>query len=291
MHLRSVSLEGGGERFAMRNSVLYDAEEGRMVRGFGDLIQIVVPSDVQCVGRYCFAACAALRSVVFGAVSGFRRIEEFAFAYMAVRRIRIPASAETMEDTALIGLRSIVVERGNKIFLFRNSILDDTRQRRLVRSYGATESVVVRRDVEVIGRYSFTGTQVLSRVSFESGSALRHIEELAFFKSCLREIRIPATVEVIGRLCFAQCRSLESFTIEDGSGLLRIEDAAFENSAIRWIEIPVTVVFIGKHSFPSRCEIVVPADIDGMPVWRDRYLEDPACVYLRDQPLRRAQSC
>jgi hypothetical protein len=153
------------------------------------------------------------------------------------------------------------------------------------------ENVVVRRDVEVIGRYSFIGTKTLCRVSFEDGSVLRQIEELAFFKSCLREIRIPATVEVIGKLSFAQCRALQSFAIEESSKLLRIEEAAFENSAIRRIEIPPTVVFIGEHSIPSKCEIVVPEDVDGMAAWRDSYLENPACVYLREEGLvRRARN-
>jgi hypothetical protein len=291
MHLQSVSLECGGGRFGLRDTVLYDARDSRMVRGFGDLARIVVASGVRCIGRYCFAACASLRSVVFAPVSGVRRIEEFAFAYTAVRRIRIPASVETIEGTALIGLRSLVVARGNTNFLFRKSILYDRAQRRLVRSYGAAESVVVSRDVEIIGRYSFIGTKTLTSVSFEEGSTLRQIEELAFFKSCLREIRIPATVEVIGRLCFAQCRSLESFAIEEGSRLLRIEGAAFENSAIPRIEIPPTVVFIGEHSIPSRCLIVVPECIDEMALWRDSYLENPASVYLRGEPPRRAQSC
>jgi hypothetical protein len=88
-------------------------------------------------------------------------------------------------------------------------------------------------------------------VTFESGSRLEQIKELAFYETGLKSIEIPLSVVILGNSSFHSCRSLESVTFERGSRLERIERFAFSWSRLKSIEIPSSVVVLGKESFYS----------------------------------------
>jgi hypothetical protein len=86
-------------------------------------------------------------------------------------------------------------------------------------------------------------------VTFEIGSALREIGEVAFWLSGLKSIVIPASVGVIDKEAFYCCSSLTSVTFKADSALREIGESAFAESGLTSIVIPASVGVIGKSAF------------------------------------------
>jgi hypothetical protein len=61
---------------------------------------------------------------------------------------------------------------------------------------------------------------------------LTQIEKLAFSRSGLIEIIVPASVEVLGEKCFYDCRSLSSVTFESEAKLREVGQDAFSGVPI-----------------------------------------------------------
>jgi hypothetical protein len=125
----------------------------------------------------------------------------------------------------------------------------------LVRCFVCEEDVIVDLEIETLGPGSFSGSEMLLSVEFESVSRLRRIETGAF-SECenLEFISVPPSVEVIGESCFAECEALLSVEFEPVSKLKRIEARAFLRcGSLPSICIPASVESIGDESF-SECD-------------------------------------
>jgi hypothetical protein len=96
-------------------------------------------------------------------------------------------------------------------------------------------------------------------VTFEPGSKLREIEDLAFLGcDCLKRFRIPASVEKIYGMSFGDC-GLETIEIESGNKCYQISDSFITDltgtQIIRYfgraseVEIPDNIEIIGTESF------------------------------------------
>jgi hypothetical protein len=49
------------------------------------LVEIIIPSSVEVLGRYCFAACKSLSSVTFESGSRLREVDRDAFGDVPIR--------------------------------------------------------------------------------------------------------------------------------------------------------------------------------------------------------------
>jgi hypothetical protein len=159
------------------------------------------------------------------------------------------------------------MEKGNESYLIKNDFLLNVDGTKLIRYLGFSESVVIPRNVEVIGSLSFAQSR-LSSISFECDSRLRLLESKAFHFCILRRIEIPRSVEVIGSDCFSLCNTLSSCShdrlsilFEEGSRLQRIEARAFASGLFGSIKIPRSVAFIDGSTFgiSSGMEISIEA--------------------------------
>jgi hypothetical protein len=75
----------------------------------------------------------------------------------------------------------------------------------------------------MIGDGCFQEHRILSSVSFESGSVLEGIGELAFWWGKLAgSVVIPRSVRALSWSCVAGCRSLSSVEFESGSRVSEI---------------------------------------------------------------------
>jgi hypothetical protein len=140
------------------------------------------------------------------------------------------------------------------------------------------KSIVIPSSVVVFGTESFRLCKSLDSVSFESGSRLERIEEMALCGSGLSSIVIPSSVVVLGTESFRECESLEYVIFESGSRLERIEEMAFCGSGLKSIEIPPGVTFIDHSALAgiSLSSISVSGD-NGNFRLRDGFLEAFDC--------------
>lgn len=130
------------------------------------------------------------------------------------------------------------------------------------------EVVTIPAGVEVIGEYSFSGSENLVRVVIPDG--VRKIEQYAFW-NCqnLKEVHLPGSLTEIARFAFWECGSLESIRLPQGVRVLG--NAAFrECDMLKDVKLPDKMDNIGSSAF-SNCisleNIVIP---DGIKTVRQR---------------------
>jgi hypothetical protein len=115
---------------------------------------------------------------------------------------------------------------------------------------GSSQSVVIPKDIEILGKSCFAGNlwAELELITFENESRLTRIEDSCFSNCSFKSICIPQNVEILGYSCFFESR-LESITFENESRLARIEDSCFSNCLLKSILIPQNVEILGKSCF------------------------------------------
>jgi hypothetical protein len=149
-----------------------------------------------------------------------------------------------------------VCRRNSRLIVRRELIFADLRVRpkqfRAEGTFGSgLQSVLIPRQLEVIGKSCFSGCKFLTTVRFESNSTLKVIEEAAFLESATRSICIPRSVQTIGRACFRDCSQLRFADFECNSCLRKLDDHTFEGTRLELICIPQRVEAIGKLCFAS----------------------------------------
>jgi hypothetical protein len=117
---------------------------------------------------------------------------------------------------------SLSIERGDCAFAVEGDFLLDISRTTLIGYLGSQSSIVIPRNVEIIGSKCFGKTQSVSSISFESNSQLRQIESLAFSSSSLRSIIIPRNVPFIDAAAFSNFDGF-SLSIESGNTTFAVE--------------------------------------------------------------------
>jgi hypothetical protein len=138
-------------------------------------------------------------------------------------------------------------------------------------SSSSLQSILIPRNVEIIGSQCFADCKSLSSITFESSSRLTRIESAAFYGSSLQSILIPSNVEILESKCFSTCKSLSSITFESDSHLTRIESEVFHESSLQSILIPSTILFIASDAVDIASQIRL-IDGNSCPEF-DRWLE------------------
>jgi hypothetical protein len=114
----------------------------------------------------------------------------------------------------------------------------------VIQYLGKLTEKIVARDIEILGKSSFDGSQIRS-LQFESYSKLTRIEALCFHSSPLKSICIPCSVEIVCESSFYGCTSLEFVNFESNSRLKRLEMKCFADSSIKSICISRSVSVLG----------------------------------------------
>jgi hypothetical protein len=85
------------------------------------------------------------------------------------------------------------------------------------------QSILIPRNVEILGLNCFSDCKSLSSITFESNSQLTRIEKGAFSSSSLQSILIPRNVQFIDGSTFLGV-TLSSISIESGNEIFVIEN-------------------------------------------------------------------
>jgi hypothetical protein len=163
-----------------------------------NITKVMIPADVCEIGEKCFHLCGSLCEVTFETGSKLQRIEKSAFSQTDLKKMTIPSSVEVIGESCF-------------------------------------HSCVSLSEVTFEGKFSHTVSD--SQVTFETGSKLQRIEELAFWQTGLKKMTIPSSVEVIGENCFRLCESLREVTFE--GSVHGLAESAFNSCLLQVVRIPL----------------------------------------------------
>lgn len=96
-----------------------------------------------------------------------------------------------------------------------------------------------------VGDHAFDSLADLAHVTLPG--TLERIGRLAFAKTGLSELVLPASVRSIGEKAFYFCRNLSSCALPEG--LEEIEPEAFASAGLEQVELPVTLARLGERAF------------------------------------------
>jgi hypothetical protein len=195
----SISIESGNKKFVIRDDLLIDIVDHKLIRNFSKSSSVIIPCDIEIIGSECFAWCRSLYSISFESNSRLRRIESAIFPFSSVQSIVIPRGVRFIDGGAFRGVTvsSISIENGNERFVIREGLLIDIVDHKLIRNFSKSSSVIIPCDIEILGSECFCWCQSLLSVSFEPDSRLTRIESHAFSYSSLQSIMIPRTAQFI----------------------------------------------------------------------------------------------
>ncbi len=224
-----------------------------------NVTEIKLPANLKIISYASFSECTNLKTIDLP--DTVTEIGAFAFKSTGLTSITIPASVETVDETAFIN----------------NTRLTDA-------TFPAGKGI------------SFEGCTSLVNVKINNNPT--KIDNFMFRKcSSLVSIELPDTVTEIGKYAFADCTSLKDFTIPDG--IKSIGEAAFYNSGITSLVVPESVETIDKLAFShmanltnatipagcgitfSGCKNLKTAKITGNPTVIDNYMFNE-CSQLTD---------
>jgi hypothetical protein len=210
--------------------------------------RIIIPSSVEEIGEYCFTGCGSLCEVIFETGSRLREIGDFAFDRTNVSEIEIPSKCETLSAYSLFGVKSVTISKENALLSVEEMMMCK-KDKKLIRYFGSESRVLIKRDIEVVGKFCFHQCRSVREVTFEEGSKLQRIEARAFYQSGLTRIAIPSNIEEIGDDCFYPCEQLSEIVFEEGSKLRGIAAGAFRSCGLMRIAIPSSVKCIESEAF------------------------------------------
>lgn len=185
-------------------------------RSVSALEEVKLPANLKIISNASFSGCTNLKTIDLP--DTVTEIGAFAFKSTGLTSITIPASVETVDDTA---------------FIDNTSLTDAT--------FPAGKGI------------SFEGCTSLVNVKINNNPT--KIDD-SMFRMCssLASIELPDTVTEIGKYAFADCTGLKDFTIPDG--IKSIGEAAFYNSGITSLVVPESVETIDKLAFSHMANLV-----------------------------------
>jgi hypothetical protein len=299
-----VTIDPTNQHFVVCCGFILSFDQKTLVRYLGNDDSLVVPQNIEEIGRDCFCGCESVSSVAFANDPQLRRIESKAFALCRIAEMTIPKTVESIgpqsfcsqtlssisfeSDSVLrhIGAEafsqssiiSIVIPRsveclGQKCFASCGPLKSVAFEPNSLleqiepEAFAGTrlETIVIPRSVRVVGSKCLRRCQSLRSASFESDSQLERIESSAFMScSSLTSIALPKSVEVVAVECFCRCRALSSVSFESRSQLRRIESKAFNETALCSVVLPSAIAFIAADAFEVSC-VISTVDIDACP--------------------------
>jgi len=259
---------------------------GKPVTGIGEgafansttLRTIVLPASVKSIGHNAFSYATFLTTIIIESGSQLTSIGDYAFyGASALTNLFIPASVTSIGENQVFillnSLTAIIVDPDNDYYSSENGVLFDKTKTVLIaypsgktdNEYnipaGVTEigkhafyscthltAVFIPASVQSIGDVAFEESRALSSVTFETGSQLTSIGNLAFSRCDLTAIVIPLGVTEIHYAAFNRNVHLVSVTIPPS--VTTIGDMAFFYcTSMSTIFIPNSVIYMGQLVF------------------------------------------
>lgn len=237
-------------------------------RGHEEIECVSLPDSIEHAGNHVFDGCTNLKSVRLSAAladvnptmflncpalvevtltSPVVRLEGNSFSGAPVRTVAFGPLVEALDakPLGLPHLERIRVDSENKRFVTDGRALVSKDRRRLYRLVVAGETYEVPEGCEVIDERAFDSLSELREVTLPN--TLTRIGRMAFAKTSLAKVRLPASLESIGSKAFFHCSKLEH--VEMPSGLRDIGPEAFAFTAVSRAELPCALERLGFRAF------------------------------------------
>jgi hypothetical protein len=148
-------------------------------------------------------------------------------------------------------IETLVIDESNPHYFMSHAFLVAFEGMRLIRCFGHSQNVIIRRNIETLGEFCFSACKSLVGIAFEPDSRVTIFGECAFSEcSALKSICIPAQVERISDSCFRRCSSLAEVIFEEGSKLTRIDRRAFVDCfSLRVFVVPARLSILESGIF------------------------------------------
>jgi hypothetical protein len=168
--LAAIQVTAGSQNFSVDGNMLITSNGREIVRYFGLDDEVVVPADVEILGKSCFEYCCHVESIIFENGSKLRLIGCSAFCRCtSLSSIEIPASIEIIEDEAFNGC----IQREYCLLDDRASLV--TIGKAAFAECSSLTSLDIPMMVESIGYNCFKDCSPLSRLTFASANSLRKV--------------------------------------------------------------------------------------------------------------------
>jgi hypothetical protein len=202
------------------------------------LESVDIPDSVREVGSRCFAFCHKLKKVSLG--NGLSEIAEEMFEdCFSLELVRLPPRVRKVGKSAFASTRSLRAidlsslqpgaELGGDVFRGSGLVsVTFARQSRVLKIPECMfshcfrlERVELCPEVSLIGSFAFYRCRALRRIDLSSLTADAEIGSLAFWRSGLVEVDLPAKLRKIGTEAFSECHSLVSVRLPQEVGVIR----------------------------------------------------------------------
>ena len=206
---------------------------GSSFNGCANLQSVEMPSTLVYVGEVAFNNCRNLTDVRLN--EGLRMIRGYAFSKCSsLASINIPSTVEaiyTMAFDQCSSLDSINVDDSNN-------------------AYKDIDGVLISRNIDAaVGDKLFYYPLGKTDESYTIPDGVKVIGNMAFYKSQLKEVTIPASVRELENNAFQKAENLQNVNIAEG-GMKTLGSNAFSYcSSLQSIDIPQTVNYIGSDCF------------------------------------------
>ena len=187
-------------------------------------VEMTIPGSVEVIEFQAFTGFFSLMTLKLS--EGLKKIDSKAFSGCAIKDLVIPASVTEISAEAFSAcdsIRTIKVKRGNKVY--------DSRK-------GCNAIIETATDKLIVG---------CCATSIPEG--VKEIEEFAFSKTGIKEIKFPSTLETIGAHAFYNCNSLKDVVIP--GNVRSVGFSAFTASGVERVVVENGVEEIGAGAFSS----------------------------------------
>jgi hypothetical protein len=208
----------GSLYFKIDCGLLLTANGTEIVRYFGRELRVVVPKEVQIIGKSCFEGCNRLKRILFEEGSKLRRIDRAALSHCdSLRSIAIPESVKVVEEAAFKDCAEL------ESCSISDSATLETIKQQAFSGCLSLMSFYIPRTVQTIGENCFTKCRGMESFVIAENAALGQIER-GTFSECdsLRSFSIPKSVEAISEDCFKKCCSLHRLKFFSGESLKKL---------------------------------------------------------------------
>jgi hypothetical protein len=172
---------------------------------FSSLTLILIPRNVEILGLLCFSYCKSLSSISFESNSRLRRIESRVFSSSSLTSILIPRTVTSIDGSTFVEskISRISIEDGNTTFVIEKDLLLDFDHKTLIRYFGSSSSILIPRNIEILGSSCFSSCESLSSISFKSNSRLTRVEADAFAGTSVDFVLLPHNTAFIAGGAFS----------------------------------------------------------------------------------------